>query len=83
MTKTETWAVARPRIEEFFRSLPDVDAAGNGFRWQSCRIRLTEQEDHTLGSLRFPRTCLELEGDPEDVAAIYNRFFLRFISAGG
>lgn len=83
MQKREDWALPRERIEAFFRSQPDVIAAGENFCFGSCTVQLIPLENHVLGSLQFPRTRVIFDGGETDVQILYRRFFLRFVSAGG
>ena len=46
-------------------------------------ICLTDLPDRTLGRWSMPQTQVRFTGDDRDTAAIYRRFFLAFLSAGG
>ena len=89
MNITETWAVDIRRIEQFFLSQDGVpapdDLQGNSksLCCGSCAVRLTPLSRHPVGPVKVPRTLVEITGDEEAAKALYNRFFLRFISAGG
>ena len=83
MIREENWAVPVERIRDFFRSQPDVVEWNGAFYWRTCRICTGAVEHRLLGSLRIPRTLVEMTGEAEDVEEIHRRFFLRFLSAGG
>ncbi len=84
MTYEETWAIARSRIEEFFRSQADiVPLDDGGFRCGSAVARLQGLPNRKLGSMEMFQTIITIDGDPEDAQRLYRRFFMRFISAGG
>ena len=89
MKITETWAVDIRRIEKFFLS-QDAAPLSDGmteeakcFRCGVCTVRLTPLAMHPVGPVKVPRTLLEISGEEDAAKALYNRFFLRFISAGG
>ena len=83
MKKDENWAIARERIEAFFRDQRDVESEGNAFRYRSCTIRLEAIPGRAMGKWEIPRTRVIMDGGDADVAEIHHRFFLRFLSAGG
>lgn len=84
MTICETWGISAARALEFFETQRDVMNTGEGeFVYDSCRIRITELPEQQLGSLRFNRTELVMEGEAEALELIHRRFMLRFLSAGG
>ena len=83
MVKEENWAVSLRRVREFFAQQPDVSETPEGFRFQDCRITLTETQSTLLGHWDMPRTIVRIEGSDEAVLAIHRRFYLRFLSAGG
>ena len=89
MKITETWAVDIRRIEKYFLSqdavpLPDgITEEVKCFRCDVCTVRLTPLSMHPVGPVKVPRTLLEISGEEEAAKALYSRFFLRFISAGG
>ena len=51
--------------------------------YKNCRITLTAVEDTVMNKWKFDRTQIRFEGPQEDVEEIYQKFFLRFLSAGG
>ncbi len=89
MKITETWAVDIRRIEKFFLSqdgVPVTDGVtdrSKSFHCESCAVRLTPLSLHPVGPVKVPRTLVEITGEEEAAKALYDRFFLRFISAGG
>lgn len=84
MTREETWAVSLPRAQSFFREQSDVtEEPGGLFRFGTCRISLTELAPSGIGIWAARRIRLRMEGETSDVEAIYHRYFIRFLSAGG
>ncbi len=84
MKISEIWALTPERIADFFRSLPDVQACGEGrFVCGACEIRLTPLPQRKAGQFSFPQTQVEFGGPDEETRAIHRRFVVQFISAGG
>ena len=83
MRRTEIWAVELLRIADFFQDQPDGTRWESGFVFSGCRITLTELEGHRFAGMRLPRIQITFEGEEGAVSAIYQRFLLRFLSAGG
>ena len=84
MVKSEVWSVSRDRVRAFFRSQPDVKEENpDRFLFGNCRITLTEQESEGTGIWATVRTRIHIEGEESQARAIYRRFFLQFLSAGG
>ena len=83
MRKDEIWAVDSNQVLSFFRDQSDVEKTETGFRFAACQIILTALPQKGEGFWRIPQTRIVMEGPDEDVNAIYRRFFLRFLSAGG
>ena len=83
MRREENWAVDEGRIRAFFIAQPDVTQTKDGFTFGSCQIRLTPVSGQLLGKWQQQRTIVIMEGSDADVSRIYQRFFLRFLSAGG
>ena len=84
MRKDEIWSVSIQRVRSFFRAQADVTAeSGNAFSSRSCRLGLGAPEPGGSGIWAAGRTRIRMEGPPEDVEAIYRRFFMQFLSAGG
>lgn len=84
MVKEETWSVSIQRARAFFHNQEDVTEEGNDlFRFRSCRIALTQLQPRAAGIWAVSRVRLRLEGEEGDVRAIYHRFFIQFLSAGG
>ncbi len=82
MRREENWAVDEGRIRAFFIAQPDVTQTKDGFTFGSCQIRLIPVSGQLLGKWQ-QRTIVIMEGSDDDTAQIYQRFFLRFLSAGG
>ena len=84
MLKEETWSVSMERARAFFRSLEDVsEESSTVFLFNSARVTLTELKPKGMGVWAAKRIKLNIEGGDEDVAAIYHRFFMQFLSTGG
>ena len=83
MVKEENWAIAPERVRAFFAEQPDAEITEYGFQISGCRVTLTPVSGILLGKWAMPRTLIRLEGDETSVEAVYRRFFLRFLSAGG
>lgn len=83
MKKEQVWSISLRRGRDFFLSQQDISVDGCGFRCRSCRITLTALPAQGEGIFRTDRVRLTLEGSEEDIAAVYQRFFLQFLSAGG
>ena len=82
MRREENWAVDEGRIRAFFIAQPDVTQTKDGFTFGGCQIRLIPVSRQLLGKWQH-RTTVIMEGSDADVSRIYQRFFLRFLSAGG
>jgi hypothetical protein len=83
MLKEETWSIAINRARDFFRSQQDVLEENGNFRFNSCRIELTELKPKGMGVWASKRIRVKMDGKDEDVADIYHRFFIQFLSTGG
>ena len=84
MIKEETWSVPMQRARAFFREQEDVtEECGNVFVFGSCRIELTELKPKGMGVWAAKRIRINIEGEDDDVSAIYHRFFMQFLSTGG
>ena len=83
MVKEEIWSITIDRARAFFRDQKDVTENAGGFVYGSCRIQLTGLEPAGTGIWAIKRIQLRLEGEAADVEAIYHRFFMQFLSAGG
>ena len=83
MLKEETWSIAINRARDFFRSQQDVLEENGNFRFNSCRIELTELKPKGMGVWASKRIRVKMDGKEEDVADIYHRFFIQFLSTGG
>ncbi len=84
----ETWAVDIRRIEQFFLSQNGVrfsETPGQERKLEccGCEVCLTPLSRHPVGPVSVPRTLVEITGEDVQAKALYDRFFLRFISAGG
>ena len=79
----ENWAIDESRICAFFTAQPDVTQTAEGFAFGGCQIRLIPVSGQLLGKWQQQRTIVIMDGPDDDTAQIYQRFFLRFLSAGG
>ena len=82
MILEENWAVHPDRVRAFFAEQPDVTPQLDGFSFGDCTITLTVLEG-SVGPWAMVRTGLRFSGPDDQVQAIHQRFFLRFLSAGG
>ena len=83
MRREENWAVEESRIRAFFAAQPDVMQTAEGFAFGDCQIRLIPVSGKLFGKWQQQRTIVIMEGPESDTSQIYQRFFLRFLSAGG
>lgn len=84
MLKEEIWSVSVERARAFFRQQEDVaEESGNVFVYKSCRCALTELKPKGMGVWAAKRIKLCIEGEEDDLNAIYHRFFMQFLSTGG
>ena len=79
----ENWAVAPERIRGFFEEFPNAEATQDGFLLDGCEIRLTPIDATLFGKWSMKRTGIRMEGPDDATNALYRKFFLRFLSAGG
>ena len=82
MTVEENWAVAAERVRDYFVQEMNAKLVSDGLLCDGCRISLSPCEGK-VGIWKIPRTQIRIEGPDEDVKALYHRFYIRFISAGG
>ena len=84
MEYKEKWAIPVSRLEQFFLSAENAQWLGTGhFLCGQCNVRLTALPEHSRGPIQIPYTLVEISGEEDAAEALYHRFFLRFISAGG
>ena len=84
MIKEETWSVSIQRVRAFFREQEDVtEESADVFAYRGCRISLTELKPKGMGIWAARRIKVRMEGEAEDVDAIYHRYFIQFLSTGG
>ena len=83
MRREENWAVEESRIRAFFAAQPDMIQTAEGFAFGDCQIRLIPVSGQLFGKWQQQRTIVIMEGPESDTSQIYQRFFLRFLSAGG
>ena len=81
--RSEVWAVEYTRVADFFCIQEDVLRTAAGFQYHRCRILVEQLPYRKMGALTFPQTRIVFEGEETDLKAIYHRFFMRFVSAGG
>ena len=79
----ENWGIAMQRVQQFFCSQPDVCPIPQGFQFADCKITLFPAAGMLMGKWPQERTVIRIEGPDAQVREIYQRFFLRFLSAGG
>ena len=79
----ENWAIAPERSQAFFEELPGAVPTADGFEVDGCQIRLTSVDSTLFGKWTMKRTQIHMEGPDGPLNAIYRKFFLRFLSAGG
>ena len=84
MVKEEIWSISMDRARAFFRSQSDVlEQEQNLFSYKSCRAQITELKPKGMGMWAAKRIKLHMEGEDADVAELYHRFFIQFLSTGG
>lgn len=83
MRREENWAIDEGRIRAFFVAQPDVAQTEHGFTFCGYQIRLIPVSSQLFGKWQQQRTIVIMEGPEADISQIYQRFFLRFLSAGG
>ena len=79
----ENWAVDPERVRGFFEEFPNAEATQDGFLLDGCEIRLTPIDATLFGKWSMKRTGIRMEGPDDAANALYRKFFLRFLSAGG
>lgn len=84
MLKEETWSVSMERARAFFRAQEDVvEESSSSFIYNTARVLLTELKPKGMGVWAAKRIRINIEGEDDDVSAIYHRFFMQFLSTGG
>ena len=83
MTIDENWTVDPRRVCDFFAGLPGAVKTGDGFILDGCQVTLTPVEGMVMGKWPLRRTRIRIHGEDSAVDALYQKFFLRFLSAGG
>ena len=83
MVRDEIWSVSLEKATAFFEAQRDLAKTEDGFVFRSCRISLQELPSKDSAKWHMPRIRLFIEGPDEDVANIYHRFFIQFLTAGG
>ena len=83
MILEEDWAVDPGRVRAFFAQQEDCVQTPEGFSLGSCTVTITEAEGILFGKWAMPRSIVRFEGEDDAVKAVYRRFFLTFLSAGG
>ena len=83
MRKEDIWAVDSGRIRTFVQEQPDITQTESGFVFHSCRVSVTALEPRRVVSMALPQTRIVFEGEEASVIPVYQRFLLRFLSAGG
>ena len=72
------------RARAFFRAQEDVvEENSSSFIYNTARVLLTELKPKGMGVWAAKRIRINIEGEDDDVSAIYHRFFMQFLSTGG
>ena len=82
MILEENWAVSAKRARDFFSGQADVAVTADGFSFDGCSIAVTPLPRQN-GVFAVERSLIRFDGPEPQVCAIHQRFFLRFLSAGG
>lgn len=84
MVKEEIWSVSMERARAFFREQADItEESPTVFCFNSARVCLTELKPKGMGVWAAKRIKINIEGEDKDVADVYHRFFMQFLSTGG
>ena len=83
MRREEIWSVSIARITAFFDIQQDITKTTAGYQYQDCRIALTALPPKEAARFAMPRTQVVFEGSDAAVSAIYHRFLIQFLTAGG
>ena len=83
MRRDEIWSVSLNRIMAFFDGQQDITKTTAGYQYQDCHITLTALPPKEAARFAMPRTQVVFEGSDAAVSAIYQRFFIQFLTAGG
>lgn len=70
-------------MQEYFRDIGGVEQPDGWFAGEGWRARVSDAEPFVLGSLRVGRVRLQLEGEPEALAAARRRLEPKLIRGGG
>jgi len=82
MILEENWAVSAQRVRDFFSGQENVVSTADGFSLNDCSITVTPLP-RQAGVFAVDRSLIRFDGPEPQVRAIHQRFFLRFLSAGG
>ena len=83
MQRDEIWSVSLNRITAFFDGQQDITKTAAGYQYQDCHITLTALPPKEAARFAMPRTQVVFEGSDAAVSAIYHRFLIQFLTAGG
>ena len=83
MRREEIWNVSLNRITAFFDGQQDITKTTAGYQYQDCHITLTALPSKEAARFAMPRTQVVFEGSDAAVSAIYHRFLIQFLTAGG
>ena len=83
MQRDEIWSISITRISAFFDAQPDLIKTSTGYRSSDCQITLRALTPNNAVRISIPRTQVIFEGSDASVAAIYHRFLIQFLTAGG
>jgi hypothetical protein len=70
-------------LRTYLEELGGQPGAGGLLQGDGWRARLTQVEDHQIGSLRVGRVRLELDGEAEAVSRVRQALEPRLMRAGG
>lgn len=83
MVIEEDWGISKTRIQDFFQKQEQVIQTENGYVYKTCSISLVSVEGTVMNQWKIERTKIRFDGPKEEVKEIYQKFFIRFLSAGG
>ena len=83
MVIEEDWGISKTRIQDFFQKQEQVIQTGDGYVYKACSISLVSVEGIVMNQWKMERTKIRFEGPENEIKEIYQKFFLRFLSAGG
>lgn len=79
----EMRGMPRRDLAEYFLLLGGKPVSSGMYVFPNWRVKLSDEQSHTLGSMRIPATLVTFQVNEEDWPEIQSAFRLRFLSAGG